>query len=181
MLSSVFGQNFYWHGRMDEVLVFDHALAPEEIQDLATPVVPFTGFFPPLSNPPVLNVVQAGQAIPVKFSLGENRGLAIFAPGSPQSQGVPCDSDGPSNDVQPTDTAGGSGLTYDPTTDEYTYVWKTDRKWRNTCRTIEFIPLSFWYDAPLTSQDRDRRHDLWLVYGSPTYSPARWSSWISPA
>jgi chromosome partitioning protein len=46
---------------------------------------------------------------------------------------------------------------------------------------IEFIPLSFWYDAPLTSQDCDRRHDPWLVYGSPTYSPARWSSWISPA
>jgi phosphoheptose isomerase len=46
---------------------------------------------------------------------------------------------------------------------------------------FEFIPLSFWYDAPLTSQDRDRRHDPWLVYGSPTYSPARWRSWISPA
>src|SRR5256885_17237903 len=30
--------------------------------------------------------------------------------------------------------------------------------------TREFIPLSFWYDAPLTSQDRDRRHDPWLVY-----------------
>jgi hypothetical protein len=26
-------------------------------------------------------------------------------------------------------------------------------------RTLEFIPFSFWYDAPLTSQDRDRRHD----------------------
>src|SRR5262245_25086993 len=28
---------------------------------------------------------------------------------------------------------------------------------------LEFIPLSFWYDAPLTSQDCDRRHDPWLV------------------
>src|SRR5262245_53180106 len=24
---------------------------------------------------------------------------------------------------------------------------------------FEFIPLSFWYDAPLTSRDSDRRHD----------------------
>jgi site-specific recombinase XerD len=48
-------------------------------------------------------------------------------------------------------------------------------------KTDEFIPFSFWYDAPLTSQDSDRRHDLWQGYGSPTYSPARWSSWISPA
>src|SRR5438270_2928144 len=31
-------------------------------------------------------------------------------------------------------------------------------------KAIEFIPLSFWYDAPLTSQDRDRRHDPWQVY-----------------
>ena len=35
-------------------------------------------------------------------------------------------------------------------------------------RTYEFIPLSFWYDAPLISRDGDRRHDPWLVYGSPT-------------
>ena len=40
---------------------------------------------------------------------------------------------------------------------------------------VEFIPLSFWYDAPLASQDCDRRHDPWLVYGLPRYSPARWS------
>src|SRR6266478_5757335 len=46
---------------------------------------------------------------------------------------------------------------------------------------IEFIPFSFWYDAPLTSQYSDRRHHPWQVYGSPSYSPARWSSWISPA
>src|SRR5215467_15733069 len=55
---------------------------------------------------------------------------------------------------------------------------------RSVCsplRSLEFIPLSFWYDAPLISRDRDRRHDPWLVYGSPSYSPAQWSSWISPA
>jgi hypothetical protein len=46
---------------------------------------------------------------------------------------------------------------------------------------IEFIPLSFWYDAPLIARDSDRRHDPWLVYGSPSYSPAQWSSWISRA
>src|SRR6266702_5988932 len=28
---------------------------------------------------------------------------------------------------------------------------------------------------------RDRRHDLWLVYGLPRYSLARWRSWIAPA
>jgi hypothetical protein len=135
-LRSEFEQNFFWKGLMDEVLVFDHVLTAAEIEELATPVVPFTGFFPPISNPSVLNVVQAGQAIPVKFSLGENRGLAIFQPGYPKSQGIACDPDDLINDVQVTDTLSQSGLTYDPTTDEYTYVWKTDRKWRGTCRQL---------------------------------------------
>jgi hypothetical protein len=52
---------------------------------------------------------------------------------------------------------------------------------RKLLSIFEFIPLSFWYDAPLISRDRDRRHDPWLVYGSPSYSPAQWSSWISRA
>src|SRR5262245_36710984 len=46
---------------------------------------------------------------------------------------------------------------------------------------LEFIPLSFWYDAPPTSRYSDRRHDPWLVYSLPSYSLARWSSWISRA
>jgi hypothetical protein len=38
--------------------------------------------------------------------------------------------------------------------------WRT---WRTG--TVEFIPFSFWYDAPLIARDSDRRHDPWLVYG----------------
>ena len=41
---------------------------------------------------------------------------------------------------------------------------------------ITFIPLFFWYDAPLISRDSDRRHDRWLVYGSPTYKQSPQSS-----
>jgi probable HAF family extracellular repeat protein len=106
---------------------------------LATPVFTpfaFTGFFPPISNPPVLNEVKAGQAIPVKFSLHGNQGLNIFATGYPKSQEVLCDTDAPLNDVQATNTAGGSSLTYDPSTDQYTYTWKTDKSWGGTCRQL---------------------------------------------
>src|SRR4030095_9895972 len=53
--------------------------------------------------------------------------------------------------------------------------------WNARQHVLEFISLSFWYDAPLTSQDSDRRHDSWLVYGSPICSLAPPSSWISPA
>src|SRR5258706_2774270 len=40
----------------------------------------FSGFFPPVDNPTAVNVLKAGRAVPVKFSLGGNQGLDIFAP-----------------------------------------------------------------------------------------------------
>ena len=96
----------------------------------------FTGFFSPIDNPPVLNEMKAGQAAPVKFSLGGNQGLNIFAAGSPSSVQISCSSSAPIADVEETETAGGSSLTYDPTTDRYKYVWKTDSSWKNTCRQL---------------------------------------------
>src|SRR5215467_348392 len=37
---------------------------------------------------------------------------------------------------------------------------------------VEFIPLSFWYDAPLISRDSDRRHDHgWFTVHRATVPP----------
>jgi hypothetical protein len=36
----------------------------------------------------------------------------------------------------PAQSAGNVGLQYDATTGEYTYVWKTDRSWSGSCRTL---------------------------------------------
>ncbi|MGH9845544.1 MAG: PxKF domain-containing protein, partial [Blastocatellia bacterium] len=93
----------------------------------------FTGFFPPVDNPPVVNSVNAGQPIPVKFSLSGNKGLAIFAAGYPVSQPIGCSSGSPTSE---TVTAGSSSLSYDATTDRYNYVWKTDKAWKGTCRQL---------------------------------------------
>jgi hypothetical protein len=38
--------------------------------------------------------------------------------------------------VEETTTAGGSSLHYDPLTDEYTYVWKTQKSGAKTCRQL---------------------------------------------
>ena len=97
---------------------------------------PFNGFFAPVSNLPVVNVANAGSAIPVKFSLSGDRGLDIFASGYPKSQQVPCDSTAQVDGIDETVTAGGSSLAYDAGTDQYIYVWKTDKAWRGTCRTL---------------------------------------------
>jgi hypothetical protein len=96
----------------------------------------FAGFFQPVDNLPVFNVVQAGRAIPVKFSLSGFKGLGIFAPGSPSSGPIACNSSDPAVDLTETVTAGGSSLSYDPATDKYIYVWKTDASWAGTCRQL---------------------------------------------
>ncbi|HEX6647886.1 MAG TPA: PxKF domain-containing protein [Pyrinomonadaceae bacterium] len=96
----------------------------------------FAGLFQPVDNLPVLNVVQAGRAVPVKFSLSGYKGLGIFAVGSPSSGPIACNSSDPAVDLTETVTAGGSSLSYDPTTDRYMYVWKTEQGWVGTCRQL---------------------------------------------
>ena len=96
----------------------------------------FTGFFAPIDNLPAFNEMKAGQAAPVKFSLGGNQGLNIFAAGSPSSTQISCTSGDPIAPVEETETAGSSSLSYDSATDRYKYVWKTESSWKNTCRLL---------------------------------------------
>jgi hypothetical protein len=96
----------------------------------------FTGFFQPIGNLPVVNTVNAGRAIPVKFSLSGDKGLDIFAPNSPSSGPITCNSSDPAVDLQDTLTAGGSSLSYDAAADQYIYVWKTSASWAGTCRQL---------------------------------------------
>jgi hypothetical protein len=101
-----------------------------------TTIYPFTGFLAPVDNPPVINGVKAGLAVPVKFSLGGDRGLTILAADYPQSQRVTCDSGAHLDEIGQTVNAGVSSLSYDVSTGEYTYVWKTDKTWAGTCRQL---------------------------------------------
>jgi hypothetical protein len=98
----------------------------------------FHGFFQPVDNPgaaSVYNATTAGRAIPVKFGLGGNHGLAIFEPGYPGSKAVACGTNPSLDQVEETLTAGGSSLTYDGS--QYVYVWKTDKSWAGTCRKLD--------------------------------------------
>jgi len=96
----------------------------------------FNGFFQPVDNLPTLNIASAGSSIPVKFSLGGNQGVAIFAAGFPVSSQIQCDASEPGAVIEETVNAGGSSLNYNATTDQYSYVWKTDRAWKGTCRML---------------------------------------------
>lgn len=96
----------------------------------------FNGFFQPVDNLPTLNIASAGSSIPVKFSLGGNQGLAIFAAGFPASSQIQCDASEPGVVIEETVNAGNSSLSYNAPTDQYSYVWKTDRAWKGTCRML---------------------------------------------
>jgi len=102
-------------------------------------VYAFTGFFPPIDNPPTLNSVKAGSAVPAKFSLGGDYGLGIIATGYPKSVKIACDSGVPIDAIEETVTAGNSSLQYNPVTGQYTYVWKTDKAWAATCRQFQLM------------------------------------------
>ncbi len=86
----------------------------------------FTGFFSPVDNLPTVNTATAGQGIPVKFSLGANRGLAIFASGYPRAVIMSCTTEG-TDAIEETVTASSSALTYDAASNRYQYTWKTDK------------------------------------------------------
>jgi hypothetical protein len=90
----------------------------------------FIGFFKPVDNLPVVNVAKAGSAVPVKFSLGGNMGLDIFASGYPRVVSITIvDGNTFESVIDETVTAGGSSLTYDPLANQYIYVWKTSKSW----------------------------------------------------
>jgi len=91
------------------------------------------GFFQPVRMNE-LNVVKAGSSVPLKFSLGGDWGLDILAVGAPSSTPVSCSALTPVGGAQPTDTAGGSSLSYGD--GQYMYVWKTHASWAGTCRTV---------------------------------------------
>jgi hypothetical protein len=96
----------------------------------------FSGFFAPVSNPPTVNVVNAGSAVPIQFSLAGNQGLNIFQAGSPSLQPSSCTTGVPLALPVSTTTAGNSGLAYDPTTNNYTYTLKTAKAWAGQCATL---------------------------------------------
>lgn len=96
----------------------------------------YSGLFRPVDNLPTINRAKAGSAIPVKFSLNGNWGLNVLAAGFPKALLMTCPGSAQVDQVEETVAASSSGLQYDAASDQYTYVWKTDSKWGNTCRQL---------------------------------------------
>ena len=101
-------------------------------------ITAFTGFFQPVDDPPFENIVNAGRTVPVKFSLGGNFGLAIFAPGFPAVVPVACPPSAPTDVVETTLNTSVSSLQFDGASGQYTYLWKTQKGWTG-CRDLQLM------------------------------------------
>lgn len=96
----------------------------------------FSGFMAPLEAWPAINPLRAGAVVPVKFSFGAGQGLDIFS-AAPSSVLANCDGSAPAGSPgESTNSPGQSGLRYDASTQQYTYLWKTEARWRHACRQL---------------------------------------------
>jgi hypothetical protein len=94
----------------------------------------FAGFFKPVKNLPAMNVVRAGRAIPIKFSLGRYEGLQVIRPATPAVSTVACTIQSETMTDEDDDSENSSGLRAEG--EKYTYVWKTSPTWVGTCRKL---------------------------------------------
>jgi hypothetical protein len=72
----------------------------------------------------------------VKFSLGGDQGIDIFADGYPKIEQSACDSSDASDAIEQTLSDASSHLIYDATTDQYISVWETKKNWAKKCGTL---------------------------------------------
>jgi hypothetical protein len=101
----------------------------------------WTGFFQPVDMGNVVNKAKAGQSIPIKFSLHGYQGMNIFAQGVQNNPGFTAGTVPPANTSDDIEIYATSvpGLTYDQASDQYTYVWKTDKALAGVSGTFKLV------------------------------------------
>jgi hypothetical protein len=96
------------------------------------------GFKPPVDNPPVLNIVNSGNTIPVKWTLKDANGnfyRSLSSVTSVSSKAIKCTPT--ATDPDPDVVASGlAGLKYDLANEQFVYNWPTQKSWKGTCRRL---------------------------------------------
>ena len=96
---------------------------------------PFSGFANPIKDAPAFNTITAGREVMIRFGLGGDRGLGIFAASSPSSVAVSCATGTPTGSPTPLSSTDFE-LRYQAGPDRYTLRWDTSRAWAGTCRQL---------------------------------------------
>ena len=104
------------------------------------PSFEFSGFMKPIKERPALNAVKAGDTVTVKFGLGANLGLDVFADGYPKSELMACSLNPETLGTDKVKFAGPKGeLRYDKKSNEYQFRWQTETSWKKTCRQLVLV------------------------------------------
>jgi hypothetical protein len=93
-----------------------------------TVIYDFTGFFSPIAPFPTTNRVKAGEGVPMKFSVGGDRGADILSSRSPSW--TPCDA------ATADSTPAAGSLSYNTSLSRYTFLANTDRSWAGSCKDL---------------------------------------------
>ena len=93
----------------------------------------FGGFLGQNKERPASNTAKAGSNLTMRFDLDGDQGLAILAAGYPRSGSYTCGGTPLLDAAEPTT---GDGLVFSEATGQYSYAWKTNKEWANTCRTF---------------------------------------------
>ena len=93
----------------------------------------FGGFLGKNEERPGPNTAKAGSNLLLRFSLDGDQAMAILAAGYPRSGSYTC-GDTPLLDA--TEPMIGDGLAFSMDSGLYSYGWKTNKLWANTCRTF---------------------------------------------
>jgi Tol biopolymer transport system component len=88
----------------------------------------FAGFFQPVAAFPAENLVKAGEAIPLRFSLHGNRGADVLSASA--TTWTPCGS------AAGTVTPASGSLSYNASGDRYTFLAATSKAWAGTCADL---------------------------------------------
>jgi hypothetical protein len=94
----------------------------------------FHGYLPLAWDSAKLNPAEAGDVYPIVFGAGGDQGLDVLMPGSPSSREVSCSTGAPVGAETPAESLG--SLFYVRQLGVYSYVWRTKKAWKRTCRVF---------------------------------------------
>lgn len=97
------------------------------------PTTTFGGFKWPIKALPAVNKARAGMVIPIRFSLGGDPGPHSYIAAS---QAYTCGTTPPSTASLQAITRGHRAVRSNGHHDTYTFVWKTSRSWKHSCRVF---------------------------------------------
>lgn len=123
------GGGLAFKGYVDEVRIYNRALAASEVAGLSAPLT-LTGFYQPVDMAGVFNTVKGGSTVPLKFNVynGSTELTDVAVIDSFKTTSITCPSGTLNTDAVEMTSTGGTSLRYDTTAAQFIQNWKTPKK-----------------------------------------------------